>query len=99
MCVFTSIPIYVQDEEERGEEEPGRADERPKMAPPDYVTVENSDLPTYEEAVRQDSAAPVPGAAGAAARFVAATVSTVSMYYHFCLGWPRHIHRRKTDTD
>ncbi len=29
-------------------------EEYSKMAPPDYVTVENSDLPTYDEAVRLD---------------------------------------------
>ncbi len=31
-------------------------EERPKQAPPDYLTVENSDLPTYEEALRLDPA-------------------------------------------
>ena len=45
----------MQDEEE--EEEGGRAerwDDRPKAAPPDYSTLENYDLPTYDEAVQLD---------------------------------------------
>jgi hypothetical protein len=43
--------VFLSQPEERV---PEPWEEYSKMAPPDYVTVENSDLPTYDEAVRLD---------------------------------------------